>query len=117
MNISLRLWMLIIAIFFALVVTYILKRGRMPIKYALVWYFADFIIIITSAFPNLVGAVAHFFGFDIMASFIIAMIIVILIFINIILTIIISGQNAKIKLLIQEVSLLKNKVDNKEGKK
>jgi hypothetical protein len=36
-----------------------------------------------------------------------------LIFINIALTVIVSGQSSKIRLLIQEVSMLKAKIDEK----
>lgn len=113
MNTELRIWMCLVALLFAIIITFILKKGRMPIKYALVWYFAVAIILLTSLFPIFINYISDFFGFETISSFIICLIIVILVFISIVLTIIISGQSVKIKLLIQEVSMLKEKVNKK----
>ncbi|MGM9834528.1 MAG: DUF2304 domain-containing protein [Bacilli bacterium] len=116
MSTELRVWMCLVSLLFAVIITIILKKGRMPIKYALVWYCADTVVLLTSLFPFLINHISKFFGFETISNFIICLIIVILIFITIVLTIIISGQNVKIKLLIQEVSLLKAKVKNGEKK-
>lgn len=113
MNTDLRIWMCLVALLFAVIITFILKKGRMPIKYALVWYAGDAVVLLTSLFPFFINHISKFFGFETISSFIICLIIVILIFITIVLTIIISGQNVKIKLLIQEVSILKQQVNKK----
>lgn len=113
MSFELRVILVVAALCFAIIITWILKKGRMPIKYALVWYFADFIILITAIFPILINYIARFFGFGTMANFMLCLLLIILIFISIILTIIVAGQNVKIKLLIQEVSLLKEKINQK----
>lgn len=113
MNTEIRIWMCLVSLLFAVIITIILKKGRMPIKYALVWYCADVIVLLTSLFPFVINKISKFFGFETISSFIICLIIVILIFITIVLTIIISGQNVKIKLLIQEISILKEKVNKK----
>ena len=52
-------------------------------------------------------------GFEVGSNMIFAGLIAMLIFINIALTVIVSGQSSKIRLLIQEVSMLKGRVDEK----
>ena len=48
MNDSLRLAVIVASLFLFVVITYILKKGRMPIKYALVWYFSDLVVLLTA---------------------------------------------------------------------
>lgn len=114
MNDGLRLAVIVFALLLFVLITYILKKGRMPIKYALVWYFADFIILLASVFPIFVSGFAHLIGFETMANMILCMLIIILIFISIVLTIIVAGQTTKIRLLVQEVSILKSENNNKK---
>lgn len=109
MNDGLRLAIIVFSLLLFILITYILKKGRMPIKYALVWYFADFVLLFASTFPILMSSWAHLIGFETMASMVLCILIMILIFITIILTIIVAGQTAKINLLIQEISILKSK--------
>lgn len=113
MNDGLRITVIVFALLLFLLITYILKKGRVPIKYALVWYFADFAILIAATFPMFVSRIAHLVGFETMANMILCLLILILIYISIILTIIVAGQTTKIRLLIQEVSMLKEKIDKK----
>ena len=56
---------------------------------------------------------ANLLGFEVGSNMIFAGLIAMLIFINIALTVIVSGQSSKIRLLIQEVSMLKGKIDEK----
>ena len=115
MNDILRLAVIIFALFLFIMITYILKKGRMPIKYSLVWYFADLVILACAIFPVFMSSMAKFIGFEYLSNMVLCMLILILIFISIILTIIIAGQTTKINLLMQEVSLLKSKVEKKDN--
>ena len=60
-------------------------------------------------FPGLFIWFSNLLGFVTMSNMVIAMFIFILLMITIMLTIIVSGQQKKITLLIQELSILKNK--------
>lgn len=113
MNDGLRLAVIVFALLLFLLITYILKKGRMPIKYALVWYLADFIILMASVFPIFVSSFAHLIGFETMANMVLCTLIIILIFITIVLTVIVAGQTTKIRLLIQEISILKSDRNDK----
>lgn len=104
---SLKLISVLFCLIVMFVVLYIVKRGRISIKYSLLWFFSVFVLLLLILIPNLLNFLTHIMGISIASNFIFALIIAVLIFINISLTIIISGQNDKIRLLIQEVSLIK----------
>lgn len=107
----------IVAVLFLLAILvsiiYILRKGRIAIKYALVWFFAALMLLIFVIFPGLMNSLTNLLGFEVGSNMIFAGLIAMLIFINIALTVIVSGQSSKIRLLIQEVSMLKAKIDEK----
>lgn len=107
----------IVAVLFLLAILvsiiYILRKGRIAIKYALVWFFAALMLLIFVIFPGLMNSLTNLLGFEVGSNMIFAGLIAMLIFINIALTVIVSGQSSKIRLLIQEVSMLKGRVDEK----
>lgn len=114
MSLNLRVALFLFSILLFVVVTYILKKGSISEKYSLLWYSMSVIILLVSIFPNIFVFISDYFGFQVMSNLIIGIIIALLTFITISLTIIVSGQKKKLTLLIQEISLLKEKVDNNE---
>lgn len=113
MSISLRILLLVFSIVLALATTIVVKRGRMPIKYSLLWYFSSLIVFVLAVFPFIIEWVAGLFGFITLSNLVTSIMIGILLFLTMSLTIITAGQNKKITLLIQEVSMLKEKVNKK----
>ena len=113
MSISLRILLLVFSIVLALATTIVVKRGRMPIKYSLLWYFSSLIVFVLAVFPFIIEWVAGLFGFITLSNLVTSIMIGILLFLTMSLTIITAGQNRKITLLIQEVSMLKEKVNKK----
>ena len=95
MDISLRISLIVFGLVLIYVTTKALKKGRMPIKYSLLWYFCSIIVLLV---------------------LIIAIVITLLLFLTMSLTIITAGQNKKIIMLIQEVSMLKSRLDDKDEK-
>ncbi len=113
MNLSLKIALIIFSIILALITTKILKKGRMPIKYSLLWYFCSLIILLVAVFPFIIEYVSNLFGFKTLSNLIIAIILALLLFLTMSLTIITSGQKKKITLLIQEISILKSEKNRK----
>lgn len=109
MSVSLRLGLVIVSILLFIIILVILKKRRMPVKYSLIWIFSSFIILFIGSFPVVFIWISNLLGFVTMSNMVIAMFIFILLMITIMLTIIVSGQSKKITLLIQEVSILKEK--------
>lgn len=113
MNLSLKIALIIFSIILAFITTKILKKGRMPIKYSLLWYFCSLIILLVAVFPFIIEYVSNLFGFKTLSNLIIAIILALLLFLTMSLTIITSGQKKKITLLIQEISILKSEKNRK----
>lgn len=87
----------------------------MPLKYLLIWWFPAAIILLVALIPSFLESLTRLLGFQTISNMIVGLLFVVLIFISISLTIIISGQQTKIIMLIQEVSMLKRKIDIIEG--
>lgn len=113
MSLSLRITMLIFCFVLTIITTIVLRRGRIPIKYSLLWYFSAFIIFLVALFPIVLDSIANLLGFATISNLVIGIIIGILLFLTMSLTIITSGQKKKIILLVQEVSMLKEKIEKK----
>lgn len=93
-----------------ILVVCMLRNGRINIKYAIVWIAAIIVLLLFLIFPSFFTWLTKLLGFNVGSNMIFAGLIAFLMFINIILTIIVSIQNNKIRLLIQEVSMLKGKI-------
>lgn len=113
MSLKLRISLIIFSIILAVITSIVLRKGRIPIKYSLLWYFSAIIVFLVAVFPFVIEWCANLLGFTTLSNLIVAIIIGILLFLTMSLTIITSGQKKKITLLIQEVSSLKEKVDRK----
>lgn len=114
MTLNLRLCIFAVAIIIIILAIQILKKGKAPVKYSLLWFLAALVIMLVAVFPGFLGLIATLIGFKTISNMVIGVFIVILLFITIMLTIIVSGQKGKITLLIQEVSMLKEKVEKNE---
>ncbi len=112
MSKSLIITLVIVSLSLMVLTTYVLKKGRIPEKYSLLWYAFSLIILFVSLFPNLFTFISKKLGFEVMSNFIIAIIIGSLLLLTMALTIMIAGQKKKTTMLIQEISLLKEKIDN-----
>ncbi|MBR1937156.1 MAG: DUF2304 domain-containing protein [Bacilli bacterium] len=117
MDVKLKISLFVFSIILFIITTSILKKGRIPIKYSLLWYFFAIIILLTSVFPNFFSWIASIVGFEVMSNLIIAIFIGLLIFLTMALTIMVAGQNKKTILLIQELSIVKKELEEKSKNK
>lgn len=100
-----------VGIFLIAIVTIILKKGRIPMKFALVWYVPSFAIVLLALIPSLFEHIADILGFQTISNLVAGFLFVVLFLIVIALTVIIAGQTTKINLLIQELSMLKKEIN------
>ena len=96
----------------AVIIFRLLSKEKISIKYSLVWLASSFLIFLVGVFPNFVGFFTNLIGFKTTSNLVIGIILSLLLLITLFLTVIINDQKNKIKLLIQEISMLK-----KEGSK
>lgn len=106
---NLRIVLVLLSLILAFIVLKLLSKNKLPIKYSLFWLLASLVVFLVGAFPNFVGYFTHLIGFETSSSLVIGIIIGLLLMITLLLTIIISEQKRKIVLLIQEISILKEK--------
>lgn len=115
MNISLKIFLLILLLLLLFLIVRTVKIKKLSMKYGSFWIFLILIMVIVVLFPELLFKLSNIFGFEVASNMIFLLGFFFLFYIIFILTISISIQNDKIKLLIQEVSMLKESVKN--GKK
>lgn len=112
MSNSLVIALLIYSIIWFGIVWNFVKKGKIAIKYGIVWFGAALAIFFVSVLPGFMTMITNFFGFKAMSNLIIAFLITLLMTITLILTIIVTTQKKQIKLLIQEFSLLKSELED-----
>ena len=84
------------------------------IRYSLIWLLSGFILLFVAVFTNAFGYISSLIGFQVSSNLVIGIFISLLLLITMMLTKVVSEQNKKITLLIEEVSILKKKVDENE---
>ena len=83
------------------------KKERIKEAYAIIWVVMGIAFLAVSIWPNLIGRLADFFGIFYAPAILMLILIVMLIFVSIQFSIVISKQSEKIKTLTQELALLK----------
>lgn len=111
MSLNLILTMICASIILVIITTHFLRKGRIPEKYALLWYAFAVLIFLLSLFPSILSWLSKILGFVMPSNMIMLMLIAILFLLVMALTIMIAGQKKKTTLLIQELSLLKEEVN------
>lgn len=117
----LKIISLIAILFFILMIVNSIRKNNISLKYSLVWLTSGFITVVIIIIPNLLEIMSDLLGFELVSNMIYMIAIMILLMISFCFTVIVSRQTNKIRLLIQEVSLLKERVeileDNSSNKK
>ena len=106
----------IIFLILLIIITYILKKGRISEKYALLWYEMDLIILLVLIFHAPLTKLAKILGIAPLSTFVIMIFIGLLLSLVMALTVIVAGQRKKILLTIQEISILKKRINDIEKK-
>lgn len=114
MPLNLRLAVLVVTLILAFAIYKILSKRIIPVKYSFLWWLAIIVLLMLVIFPDVLIWFAYQLGFQTISNLVVGVFIVILFFITISLTVIVSAQKRKITLLIQEVSILKGKINGKK---
>lgn len=100
---------LAIVCYFILILHY-LKRKRIDLKYTLIWIFAGIIMGIMIFFPGILFSFSHLLGIESSMNGLYVLCIAFIIATLMTLTSIVSGQNAKIRMLIQQIAILEKRI-------
>lgn len=114
---SLKIALVIIVLVYILCILKAVKRKNMRIGYLIFWSITGIILIISLLIPNLVENVSNILGFEMPINMIFCIAIFIILYLIFDLTTLISKEHNKNIMLIQEISILKKRVEELENKK
>lgn len=109
MSTSLVLVSGIFSVFIIIFIIYLVHREKVNIKYSLVWLILFLALLICLIVPGLLNGITKLLGFQTPSNMVLSLLIAVLVVINISNTVINSNQDKKIRLLVQELSILKKK--------
>ena len=112
-NSKLTISLLLVAFLLIIVTLVTLRKNKINVKFAIIWFIPA--IALLALLPNLFIKFAQLFGFQTISNLIIGFILVLILFLIMSLTVIITGLSKKNVLLIQEISLLKKEVEEMKG--
>lgn len=98
-------------------IIYFLRNNSVSLKYVLLWLLSALIMLIVSIVPGLLVIIADMLGFELASNALFSLLIGFAITILFSVTIIISKQSAKIKMLVQTCALLEKRVRELEREK
>lgn len=116
MNNNLKIFILVLILFNLISIVRILKLKRLSIKYGVFWIVLLALLIISACFPGIYLFISDFLGFEKTSNMIFLLGFFFLFYLNFVLITNISLLNEKVKSLVQEISILKERVDKNERK-
>ena len=114
MQITLKIALILIVLIYVFCIMKAVKRKKMRIGYLIFWCIIAVILFIALLIPNLVENVASLLGFEMPINMIFSGAIFIILYLIFNLTILITKEYNKNVLLIQEISMLKKRVEELE---
>ena len=114
---TLKIALIVVVLIYIFIILKSVKRKNMRIGYLIFWSITGIVLIIALLIPNLVENVSNLFGFGVPINMIFSAAIFIILYLIFDLTVLISKEQKKNVLLIQEISTLKKRVNDLEKKK
>ena len=114
MSLELKLISLIFLLFIIFLIFNLIRKEKVSIKYSIIWLISLIVIFFFIIIPGFLSFATELLGFQTSSNMIISLLLAVLIIISIMLTAIVSKQKEQIRLLIQELSLLKEKISNEK---
>ena len=115
MQLTLRIALIFITLTYLFVIIKAIKNKKMQISFSVFWIITGLILIIAIAIPNMIENISNLLGFSLSVNMIFCVAIFLLFYLVFNLNILISKENKKNTLLIQEISILKKRIDELEN--
>lgn len=109
MTINLILISILFIVFVMFLILYFIRKDKIKVKYSIVWLLLFAFLLVCLIIPGFLEFLTEFLGFQTPSNMIISLLLAVLVVINISLTGIVSSQDKKVRLLVQEVSMMKKK--------
>ena len=113
--VTLRVTLIIAVCFYFIFILHYLKNKMLELKYTLIWLAAGFVMILLIAFPELLMTFVAVFGIESNMNGLYILVFAFVITTLMTLTSIVSRQNLKIRILIQEISIMEKRIRELES--
>ncbi len=110
LDFRIRLVAVIVVVLGFVSLTGLIKKRKVELKYALVWYAAGVVILIFTIFPKLMDCLSHLLGIATPVNMLFMLAILVLSTIVMELTAVLSAMSQRVRKLVQEVALLKDEL-------
>ena len=107
MSLNLTLFAILFSFLIIIFIIRLIAKEKVNIKYAIIWILMFALIIVFTLIPGFLLLLTKVLGFQTASNMILYKIVAVLVIINISNTVINSEQDRKLRLLIQELSILK----------
>ena len=107
MSLYLTLFEILFSFLIIIFIIRLIAKEKVNIKYAIIWILMFTLIIVFTLIPGFLLLLTKLLGFQTASNMVLSIIIAVLVIINISNTVINSEQDRKLRLLIQELSILK----------
>lgn len=114
MQITLRIALIISTLIYLFIILKSIKNKKIQVSFSIFWLFTGLILIIALAIPNLITEISNFLGFELTTNMIFCVTIFIAFYLIFNLNIELSKEKSKNIQLIQEISLIKKRIIDKE---
>ncbi len=101
---------------YIVIIFYALKKGKLAVKYAIIWLLSGLALLIFSLAPYTILVLGDIFRVINPVNFVFLLVFIFLIFNTLALTIIVSGFSTRITKLNQSAALLEKRIRELEGK-
>lgn len=109
-NLTLRLDMFLGAVVFLVVILWLLKKGRLTVRYSIIWLMAGGALLVFAVFPYIVLVLRDWLNMEMPVNFIFTLVLAFVLLLLLSLSTIVSGFAEKLKRLAQENALLEKRV-------
>lgn len=111
-----RIILLIGVLIYLMIIIFLMKKGRMSLKYSLVWFASGLVLLICAIFPQIIRFFTGLVGIysEVNAVFFVGVCFLLLIILS--LTSIASGQSERIRTLVQTQAMLEKRVRELESR-
>ena len=117
MPVILRIVLISITLIYILILIKSIKKKNLQISFSVFWIISGILLIVALAIPNLVEIVSHKLGFVAPSNMVFCLTIFIAFYLIFNMTIKLAEENKKNTALVQEISILKKRVEEMENKK
>ncbi|MBQ6355014.1 DUF2304 domain-containing protein [Candidatus Saccharibacteria bacterium] len=117
MSLGLSILLVIFSALWFIAIIIAIYTGKISVRYSIVWFFAALMLLVVGLFPGLMEWVAGIFHFELVSNLVAGVLITLLMIITFVLTLFVTKQKKQINSLIQEVSILRSKLEKDDKRK